>query len=48
MLANIMNEECDVRCVAGLVEIQADIYYFAVYECLIYQHEEGNKSNDML
>ena len=32
-----------------LVEIQADIYFFAVYECLIYQHEEGNsKSNDML
>ena len=42
MLANIMNEECDVHG-TGLVEIKADIYYFAVMNVLIYQHVEGNK-----
>lgn len=42
MLANIMNEECDARG-TGLVEIEADIYYRAVMNVLIYQHGEGNK-----
>ena len=42
-----MNEECDARG-TGLVEIEADIYYRAVMNVLIYQHGEGNKWNDML